>query len=110
MKFGLEQNIIDNFSDIFSKYSQIEKVLIFGSRAKGNYTEVSDIDLAFFGDKLTQSIIGDVLLNIEELYLPYKTDAQLFTGIKNAALTEHIERTGVIFYIRCSSPSPTPEY
>lgn len=49
--FGITQNIINELNNIFHKYENIEKVIIFGSRAKGNFREGSDID---FGCSLNQ--------------------------------------------------------
>lgn len=47
--FGLSNEVIKDISDVLKKHPNIDKVLIFGSRAKGNYTEGSDIDLALIG-------------------------------------------------------------
>ena len=50
MKFGLLDTEIENIHKIFSQNQEIEKVIIFGSRAKGNYRNNSDIDLVIFGN------------------------------------------------------------
>ena len=34
--FGITQNTINELNNIFHKYENIEKVIIFGSRAKGD--------------------------------------------------------------------------
>ena len=49
MKFGLSDTVIQELQDVFRRYSNIQKVLIFGSRSKGNYRAGSDIDLAVIG-------------------------------------------------------------
>ena len=36
MKFGLEQNTIDNLTAVFEQFSKVDEAFIFGSRAKGN--------------------------------------------------------------------------
>ena len=41
----------------FQKYPNIEKVVLFGSRARGDYSERSDYDLAIYGN-LTQTEIS----------------------------------------------------
>ncbi|WP_425286976.1 nucleotidyltransferase domain-containing protein [Nitrosomonas communis] len=46
MTFGLAPAIVADFHRIFRHYSEIERVLIFGSRAKNTYKDSSDIDLA----------------------------------------------------------------
>lgn len=51
--YGLSDTVIMDICSVFRRYPNIEKVLIFGSRAKGTYSEGSDIDLAAVGDGLT---------------------------------------------------------
>ena len=48
--FGLPQRTIDELITYFKSKPFIEKVCIFGSRVKGNYTNGSDIDLAIWTD------------------------------------------------------------
>ena len=50
MKFGLSDSVVKELQDVFRRHANIRKVLIFGSRSKGNYREGSDIDLALIGD------------------------------------------------------------
>jgi predicted nucleotidyltransferase len=52
MKFGLSNATLEKFHSVFSKYPEIEEVLIYGSRAKGNYREGSDIDITLKGKML----------------------------------------------------------
>ena len=67
--FGLSDTVIDDLKGIFKQYPNIEEVLIFGSRAKGNYLEGSDIDLALIGEGLTFDTIMDINIKIEDLEL-----------------------------------------
>ena len=41
---GIEESIV-KYIDEVSKYYEIEAIIVFGSYAKGNATEVSDVDL-----------------------------------------------------------------
>jgi predicted nucleotidyltransferase len=100
MQFGLSDKVIKQLQNIFSQYEDIEKVTIYGSRAKGNYRKGSDIDLVFYGNNLNQKIIYSIEEDIEELYLPYLFDIAIFSHIKNKELIEHIQRVGKIFYER----------
>ena len=58
MKFGLSDTVIKELQDVFRRHTNIKKVLIFGSRSKGNYREGSDIDLAVIGDHIDR--VGQV--------------------------------------------------
>ena len=49
MRFGLSETVIKELQEVFRHHANIEKVLIFGSRSKGNYRAGSDIDLAVIG-------------------------------------------------------------
>ncbi|WP_250630655.1 nucleotidyltransferase domain-containing protein [Rhodoflexus caldus] len=42
MNFGLDQETIDKINSFFAKYPEIEEVVIYDSRAKGNYREGSE--------------------------------------------------------------------
>ena len=53
MKFGLKESVVKDIENILSDFSQVKTVIIYGSRAKGNYKPGSDIDLTFIGDDLT---------------------------------------------------------
>ena len=62
--FGLSDIVIDDLKGVFKQYPNIEEVRIFGSRAKGNYSEGSDIDLALIGEGLTFDTIMDINIKI----------------------------------------------
>lgn len=98
MKFGLKEEIIKQINDIFAKYPQIEKAVLYGSRAKGNFKKGSDIDLTLKGAGLNLSAINTILIELDDLLLPYTFDVSIFNRISNASLVKHIERGGKIFY------------
>ena len=52
MRFGLSDTVIKELQDVFRRHANIKKVLIFGSRSKGNYRAGSDIDLAVIGNDI----------------------------------------------------------
>jgi predicted nucleotidyltransferase len=49
-RFGLTETTIQKINGIFTRYPQVEKTVLYGSRAKGNFKNGSDIDLTLFGD------------------------------------------------------------
>ncbi|SHI62633.1 Nucleotidyltransferase domain-containing protein [Geosporobacter subterraneus DSM 17957] len=104
MKYGLKDSILENLVHVFAKYPKIEKVLLYGSRAKGNYKNGSDIDLTLIGENLDLQDLNKVSLDLDELYLPYSFDLSIFENIENEELIEHISRIGVTIYerpVRC---------
>ena len=83
---------------VFRRYPNIEKVLIFGSRAKGTYSEGSDIDLAAVGDGLTFNVLMDFNIQLEELGLLYKGDVVDYNKNIGTPIGDHISRVGKPFY------------
>lgn len=97
--YGLEEDTISKINEVFSKYSQIEKVILYGSRAKGNYHNGSDIDITLKGKKLTLSnSVYPIAEELDELYLPYMFDISIFSHIKDHDMIDHINRVGKVFY------------
>ena len=45
-KFGLSDWTMGDLRSVFRQHPKVRKVILFGSRAKGNYRTGSDIDLA----------------------------------------------------------------
>ena len=102
LRFGLKESTIDRINAVFSQYPDIEKVVLYGSRAKGNYREGSDIDLTLMGSALSHAKLNRIETQIDDLLLPYTVDLSLFESIDNANLIDHIRRVGVVFYERDS--------
>lgn len=100
LPYGLKQETIDRINNIFDRYSNIEKVILYGSRAKGNYLPGSDIDLTLKGDGINLEEINKISNELDDLLLPYSFDLSIFNQISNPDLTGHIEREGKIFFKR----------
>ena len=98
MKFGLSVNTIDRINSVFKKYPEIEQVIIYGSRAKGNYREGSDIDITLKGENLNDTILSKVKSEIDDLNTPYLFDISAFNLLVSSGLIQHIERVGQILY------------
>lgn len=98
MKFGLHTDIVKEIQKILSGFPQVETVIIYGSRAKGNYKPGSDIDLTFKGNNLNLNILNKISLQFDDLLLPCTFDLSVFDQIDNKELVNHIERVGKIFY------------
>ncbi len=100
MKFGLSDKVIEEIQDVFRRHIEVEKVLIFGSRAKGNYRAGSDIDLAVIGNNIDYRLILKIGCEIDSLELLYGIDLLDYQSKKNTPIGEHIDRVGQIFYER----------
>lgn len=100
--FGLPPVAVEKIRAVFASHPQVERAVLYGSRAKGNYTKGSDIDLTLYGDDLNQTMLLQIIGELDDLLLPWMIDLSLFLSIDNMQLREHIERVGVVFYQRSS--------
>ena len=98
MKFGLSDTVIKELQDVFRRYANIKKVLIFGSRSKGNYRAGSDIDLAVIGKDIDYRLILNLQCDIEDLELLYSIDLIDYQKKKGTPIGNHIDRVGQVFY------------
>ncbi len=96
--FGLKKNDIELISSVLAKYREIDKVCIFGSRAKGNFKNGSDIDLAVFTNNFNSEILSHLNNELDELPLPYKFDVLDYKKLKNNDLKDHIDKWGREIY------------
>lgn len=97
---GLEISEIEALREIFMRHEPIEKAVLFGSRAKGNHRDGSDVDIALVGASMQFSDIVTLSVVIDELYLPFRVDLVLFNRIKEKALVSHIKRVGKVIFER----------
>jgi predicted nucleotidyltransferase len=102
MKFGLDQDTINKINGVLSTFHGIDRVLIYGSRAKGDYTSGSDIDLTIISKDFDVSDLAVLETRLDDLYLPYKIDVSVYHRISNPDLIKHIRRVGATFYERDS--------
>jgi predicted nucleotidyltransferase len=97
---GLTPEQIALLQQVFNKHPEIEAVKLYGSRAKGNFHERSDVDLVLIGTGIDRFLVADILLDLADSDLPYAVDLQNYSDIKNRALIEHIDRVGLVIYER----------
>jgi predicted nucleotidyltransferase len=100
MPYGLTEKSIQKVNRVFANYENIDEAILYGSRAKGNYSDGSDIDLTLKSKRLTLSQINKICIDLDDLLLPYTFDLSILDHISNPDLIEHIERVGISFYIR----------
>ncbi len=98
MKFGLSDTVINELQGVFRRYTNIEKVLIFGSRSKGNFREGSDIDLAVIGKGVDYNQLLSILCEIDDLELLYSVDLIDYNKKKGTPIGDHIDRVAKVFY------------
>lgn len=96
-KYGLRESDFIDIINILKKYPDIEKVVLFGSRAMENYQKGSDVDLAIFLNKKDLNLAIATELN-ENTLMPYKFDVVDYYRIREPALKVQIDKYGIEIY------------
>ncbi|MFI3200761.1 MAG: nucleotidyltransferase domain-containing protein [Eubacteriales bacterium] len=93
MNYGLNQQVVDSIIDL-SKEFQLSKTILFGSRARGDYAQRSDIDLAIMGGNTME-----FQLSIDEsIHTLLSFDVVVLDKPLQQQLRESIEQEGIILY------------
>ncbi len=95
MKYGLSEETYDKIKKVISNNTKYH-FLLFGSRARGNYKNTSDIDIAIVGN-LTSAEKYKIMNEMDLLDIIYKIDLVFIDEITNSKLLESINRDGVEF-------------
>ena len=95
---GLPAKALGSILAVLADYPAIEQVILFGSRAKGNYRNGSDIDLCVDAPALGLQDQLNIESSLDDLLLPWKIDLVLRHQIDNGALLDHIDRVGIRIY------------
>lgn len=98
---GLTDKDLEQIRQAAAEFADIEALLVFGSRAKGNYRKGSDVDLAVVGEAVSDETLSAVTDQLNEvLPLPYFFDVVHYNTLAEEALKEHIDRVGLTLYQR----------
>ena len=103
MKFGLKEETIQAINSIFAIHPEVEKVILYGSRAKGNYKPASDIDLTLVGKAIDISLMNKISWELDDLLLPYSFDLSIVHHLNDPDFLDHINRVGTIFYSKAEA-------
>lgn len=95
---GLTNEEMQKLVAVLSTQPNIEKAIVYGSRAKGTNREFSDVDMTLMGKNLSHSDLNQVALKIDDLLLPYEFDLSLYSSLTNENLLEYIKRVGKVIY------------
>ena len=95
---GLADSVIQKICAVLTVYPQVEKAILYGSRARGDYRNGSDIVLTLCGGDLTLSVRNRIAVELDDLLLPYMIDLSIFRDISDPDMIAHIQRVGTPVY------------
>jgi predicted nucleotidyltransferase len=100
-EYGLRQKDMDYMLRLFDSIPAIEKVILYGSRATGDFERGSDVDIAVAGKDVTFSDIAcihETLENESPTLLWF--DVRHYDQLKNEKLKGQIDSYGKLIYSR----------
>ena len=100
MSFGLSEEALEKIRSVFRRYPELERAVIYGSRAKGTHRPGSDVDLTLMGEGLGERELHRIDSELDELLLPYQFDRSLFALVTHPEWIDHIQRVGRPLYER----------
>ncbi len=103
MNHGLPPATVERIQGVLCHYAEVERAVLYGSRAKGTHHPGSDIDLALCGSGLNHTLLTRIDNELDDLLLPYQIDLSLMSSLSHPALLDHIRRVGVVLY---DNPDP----
>ncbi len=95
MKYGLLENSYQNIKEIIQKYPQFE-FRIYGSRARGDFKDNSDVDIAVKG-KISEQDKFAVLNDFDLLDIPYMIDVVFYDELEKEELIKSIDKEGILY-------------
>lgn len=105
---GLSDETVARVAAVLSRFLNVERAILFGSRAKGTHKPGSDIDLALIGQALDWRTVGKIDEALDDLLLPYRFSLIVYDGKTDRAVAAHIERVGMSFFDRETASGPLP--
>lgn len=89
--------VIRQIKQIAGSYP-IEKIVLFGSRARGDHSPISDYDIAVFGNQLSEVDQAAFWAEVEEIETLKKIDLVFIKDDADDKLRENIKRDGIRIY------------
>lgn len=98
MRHGLPASAEARIRAVLAAHPEVDRAILYGSRAMGNFRPGSDIDLTLEGEGLTHDLLLRIMTELDDLLLPWTIDLSLFKDLNHQTLREHIERVGIVFF------------
>lgn len=95
---NLDKDIAESIVSISGKYTDIKKVVLFGSRARGDNEIKSDIDLAIYAEYDIFDFMEEVE-NTAPTLLEF--DFSNMRTVKDELFIAQVEKEGIILYEKC---------
>ena len=96
MKYGLKEQLFNEIVETIKSLGFVKKLVIYGSRARGDYKYNSDIDLAIDVDSYEElRKVYQVIDNVKMIYTFNLID---LNTISNEKFKANIEKDGIVLF------------
>ena len=99
-RHGLSAKTLAQIAGVLAHFPEVERVVLFGSRAKGTPRHGSDIDLALAGERVDWQTIGRIDSALDDLPTAYGFSLVILNDRLDAEVAAHIQRVGIPFFAR----------
>lgn len=97
-RHGLPDSTLERIAGVLARFPEVDRAVLFGSRAKGAHKHGSDIDLALVGEGLDWRTIGRIDDALDDLLLPFRFSLVHWRADTDREVAEHIERVGMVLF------------
>lgn len=101
---GIAPRVLRSLIDALD-HPKVRRIVIYGSRGRGEPRYWSDIDVAVYAPGLTPADHQRIGLDFEAAPIVFPTDLVFYDETASVALRHAIDRDGLIIYERVSVPS-----
>ncbi|MGO5064704.1 nucleotidyltransferase domain-containing protein [Clostridium sp. FAM 1755] len=99
-KMGISFQLFEEIRNSILKNPKINKAVIFGSRARGDYKKTSDIDICIYGNNIQNIDVNLLEDSLKEINTPLDFDIVYYDKITKEALRINIEKDGILIYAK----------
>jgi predicted nucleotidyltransferase len=97
---GLPESASEAILRTIGAQPQVQRVVLYGSRALGRPRSGSDVDLCLFAPAMNLAELLELGARLDDLLLPWRIDLQLDHLISHDGLRAHIQRAGRVLLDR----------
>ena len=94
---GLSERVTDLLRAEVRRFPEVRAAYLYGSRARGDYSPQSDIDIAIDAPDMTQKTFAQLWSAIDALPIAYPLDCLWLQALPESPLKAQIKRDGRFF-------------